>query len=58
MVILHDAVGTGDNHNINSYYAEDVSITRGSPCQHVWTLMAGNTEASAGSSSCPCNTGI
>ena len=52
-----DAVGTGDNHNINSYYVEGVSITRGSPRQHVWTLMAGITEANAGSSSCPCNNG-
>ena len=50
-----DAVGTGDNHNINSYYVEGVSITRGSPRQHVWTLMAGHSEANAGSGSCPCN---
>ena len=51
-----DAVGTGDNHNINSYYVDGVSITRGSPRQHVWTLMAGYTEANIGTLSCPCNT--
>ena len=41
--------------NINSYYVDGVSITRGSPRQHVWTLMAGLNQVS--SSSCPCNTG-
>ena len=51
-----DAVSDYHN-NINSYYVEGVSITRGSPRQHVWTLMAGYTEANAGSSECPCNTG-
>ena len=51
-----DAVSDYHN-NINSYYVEGVSITRGSPRQHVWTLMAGITEGNSGSSSCPCNTG-
>uniref|UniRef100_A0A1X7TDS2 Fibrinogen C-terminal domain-containing protein n=1 Tax=Amphimedon queenslandica TaxID=400682 RepID=A0A1X7TDS2_AMPQE len=44
-------------NDINSYYVDGVSITRGSPRQHVWTLMAGISEASASSRSCPCNTG-
>ena len=44
-------------NDINSYYVEGVSITRGSPRQHVWTLMAGSSEASAASNACPCNTG-
>ena len=53
-----DAVLEYRNDNIiDSYYVEGVSITHGSPRQHVWTLMAGLTEASAGSSSCPCNNG-
>ena len=51
-----DALDSGSN-DINSYYVEGVSITRGSPRQHVWTLMAGITEANAGSNSCPCNNG-
>ena len=43
---------------INSFYVDGVSITRGSPRQHVWTLMAGYSEASSSiSGSCPCNTG-
>ena len=42
---------------INSYYVDGVSITRGSPRQHVWTLMAGESEATTSSRSCPCNTG-
>ena len=43
--------------DLNSYYVDGVSITRGSPRQHVWTLMAGNSESSSASQSCPCNTG-
>ena len=52
-----DAV-VGSNNDINSYYVDGVSITRGSPRQHVWTLMAGESEAITSSTrSCPCNTG-
>uniref|UniRef100_A0A1X7VGI8 Fibrinogen C-terminal domain-containing protein n=1 Tax=Amphimedon queenslandica TaxID=400682 RepID=A0A1X7VGI8_AMPQE len=43
--------------NINSYYVDGVSITRGSPRQHVWTLMAGFSDSLSSSYSCPCNTG-
>ena len=47
-----------DYHNdINSWYVDGVSITRGSPRQHVWTLMAGFSELNVHSWSCPCNTG-
>ena len=49
------------NHNdINSYYVDGVSITRGSPRQHVWTLMAGLNEDSIGHDgryNCPCSPG-
>ena len=51
-----DAVDDYRN-NINSWYVDDVSITRGSPRQHVWTLIAGWTEKNAGTLSCSCNTG-
>ena len=50
-------------NNINSYYADGVSITRGSPRQHVWTLIAGLHESSNstysgdGSFNCPCAQG-
>ena len=43
--------------SINSYYVEGVSITRGSPRQHVWTLISGYSEASSAYNACPCNTG-
>ena len=38
------------SENLNSYYVDGVSITRGSPRKHVWTLMADN-----GHHHCPCN---
>ena len=43
--------------NIDTNYVEGVSITRGSPRQHVWTLIAGISEAGSASNACPCNTG-
>ena len=46
-----------NRNNLNSAYVDGVSITRGSPRQHVWTLMSGYSSSSAGSGSCPCNTG-
>ena len=60
-----DATVSGASHNdINSYYVDGVSITRGSPRQHVWTLMAGLLEASYHLRSndgrhynCPCSQG-
>ena len=54
-----DAVySEGSHHNdINSYYVDGVSITRGSPRQHVWTLMAGLNEASDSRYNCPCSQG-
>ena len=52
------------HHNdINSYYVDGVSITRGSPRRHVWTLMAGILESSNytgtndGRYNCPCSQG-
>ena len=47
-------------NNLNSYYIDGVSITRGSPRQHVWTLLAGLHEAaihSHGQFNCPCANG-
>ena len=57
-----DAVHYNTAHNdINSYYVDGVSITRGSPRKHIWTLMAGLNEASFylgdGHHSCPCSQG-
>uniref|UniRef100_A0A1X7V1K8 Fibrinogen C-terminal domain-containing protein n=1 Tax=Amphimedon queenslandica TaxID=400682 RepID=A0A1X7V1K8_AMPQE len=44
-------------NDINSYYVDGVSITRGSSRRHVWTLMAGFTDSYSSLSSCPCNIG-
>ena len=47
-------------NNLNSYYIDGVSITRGFPRQHVWTLLAGLHEAaihSQGQFNCPCANG-
>ena len=53
--------GTDPKHNdINSAYVDGVSITRGSPRQHVWTLMAGLQGSSTfidGRYNCPCSSG-
>ena len=49
------------HYDINSYYVDGVSITRGYPRQHVWTLMAGLSETSTlhlnGRFNCPCSPG-
>ena len=51
---------TDPKHNdINSAYVDGVSITRGSPRQHVWTLMAGlfgSTFTWSERYICPCST--
>ena len=46
--------GTG-HHDINSDYVDGVSLTHGSPRQHVWTFMAGTFENKQRSTAnCPC----
>ena len=59
---VDSTIGTGAHNDINSYYVDGVSITRGSPRQHVWTLIAGYLEAShrsvhGGVYNCPCSQG-
>ena len=53
---VHDYFGSHHN-NLNGDYVDGVSITRGSPRQHVWTLMAGNYDTLSTANTCPCNTG-
>ena len=57
----YGSVITPQHNNISSYYVDGVSITHGSPRQHIWTLMAGLNEASfyKGDSryNCPCSQG-
>uniref|UniRef100_A0A1X7T838 Uncharacterized protein n=1 Tax=Amphimedon queenslandica TaxID=400682 RepID=A0A1X7T838_AMPQE len=45
------------NNNINDAYIDGVSITRGSPRQHVWSYIAGYQSNINSGSACPCNTG-
>ena len=57
-----DAVSNrAQKNNLNSYYLDGISITRGSPRQHVWSLMVGLFENSvprrSDMSNCPCATG-
>ena len=60
---VDSTIGTGAHNDINSYYVDGVSITRGFSRQHVWTLMAGLHEASYynvvndGRYNCPCSQG-
>ena len=43
-------------NDINSYYVDGISITHGSPRQHVWTLMSGLLQSYYHHANCPCNT--
>ena len=47
----------GHSDDIDSFYVHGISITHGSPRQHVWTFIAGNSERDLRNSDCPCNTG-
>ena len=53
-----DAFGNGAiGHTIDSYYVYGVSVTHGTPRNHIWTTAAGLTEAllSAQHYNCPCS---
>ena len=46
--------------SINSYYVDGISLTHGSPRQHVWTFVAGlqeNFNYKDGRYQCPCSVG-
>ena len=45
------------NRAIDGRYVEGISITHGSPRQHIWTLAAGHEETGTNQRNCPCNTG-
>ena len=53
----YGSVITQSHNDINSYYVDGVSITHGSPRQHVWTLMAGVSPAGNSRADCPCSPG-
>ena len=46
-----------EHNNLNSYYLDGVSITRGgSPREHVWSLISGFYSVIDEVTNCPCNT--
>ena len=48
----------GSGSSINTYYVEGISVTRGSPRQHIWTFAAGVDEQTRyGGEICPCVSG-
>ena len=52
-----DAIYPNSQHNnINSYYLDGVSITRGHPREHIWSFIGGVFSVRSADSNCPCNT--
>ena len=49
----------GSSLSIDTYYLDGVSVTHGSPCQHIWNFAGGLDEDSSvhSGSSCACVTG-
>ena len=46
-------------HSINTEYVEGISVTRGSPRQHIWTFACGVDEGLLSwSATCPCVIGV
>ena len=48
---------TSSSQSIDTFYADGISVTHGSPRQHIWTFTAGVDERSNHGSTCPCVTG-
>ena len=51
-----DAFGTGRTRSIDSYYMDGLSVTHGSPRQHIWSFVGGIDEVTH-PYTCPCVTG-
>ena len=51
-----DAFGTGSAQSIDSYYMDGLSVTHGSPRQHIWSFVGGIDEVHP-TYACPCVTG-
>ena len=43
-------------HTLEEVYIDGVSITHGSPRQHIWSFIASNRESQTGCFGCPCYT--
>ena len=44
--------GRDETETIDGVYAAGLSITHGSPCQHIWTFATGYSEMN--NNACPC----
>ena len=52
-----DAIYPNSQHNnINSYYLDGVSLTRGHPREHIWSFIGGVYSVRSSHANCPCNT--
>ena len=52
--------GASSHNDINSFYVDGISLTRGSPRKHIWTFVAGLKEDNShngGAYTCPCQSG-
>lgn len=52
---IHQEPNDDAHNDINSYYADGVSLTYGSPRIHIWTFMAGFLDEGTFTNRCPCN---
>ena len=50
------AFGRTSSEPLSGNYVDGVSITYGTPLNHLWTYAAGNSESGGGTQNCPCNT--
>ena len=49
------AFGRTASEPLSGNYVDGVSITYGTPLNHLWTYAAGNSETGEGTADCPCN---
>ena len=54
----NDAGPDGEANTIDSAYVSGISLTHGSPRQHIWTFAAGGSESPTNDDSCPCDATI
>ena len=53
-----DAFASGPGRSIDTSYVDGISVTHGSPCQHIWTFAAGIDEGTTfPAATCPCVSG-
>ena len=49
-------IGRNKNHTLEEVYIDGVSITHGSPRQHIWSFIASKGESRTDCHGCPCYT--